>query len=134
MTAEEGQGASTSAQEIQSGQWLRVYGWRVADLRVRAGRMVVIGSGTALRRSGFYRAESPRGYAEALDASILEPNSIRGTIRSVDTAQATLTVRATDGREWRIWLPAAEVTVRNRPGTHDYRVGDEVEATIYTFP
>lgn len=123
-----------TAQEIQSGQWVRVYGWRVADLRVRAGRIAVIGSGTVLRRSGFYRAESPRGYAEALDASILAPNILRGTIRSVDTAQATLTVRTTDGRERHIWLPAAEISVCNRPDARDYRVGDEVEVTIYTFP
>lgn len=123
-----------TAQEIQTGQWVRVYGWRVADLRVRAGRIAVIGSGPAWRRSGVFRTESPQGYAEALDASTLESKFFRGTVRQVDTAQGTLTVRTSDGRERRIWLPAAEISVRNRPGAREYRVGDEVEVTIYTFP
>jgi len=127
------QGGAVSADQILPGQWVRVLGWRTDDLRLRVARVEQIGKDAALRRSSLYRVGSPLGYAESVEPSGLERITLRGIVRKVDAAAGYVTLRTPDQREHRIWLPAAEVTVLHRPGTHDYRAGDEVEAAIVMF-
>jgi hypothetical protein len=125
------QGGMVGAQEIAPGQWVCVYGWRTGDLRLRVARVEQIGK--SARRSRHYRANSPLGYAESAEPSTLEQVTLRGVVRKVDAGSGYLTLRTSEQREQRVWLPAAEITVRNRIRTGDYRVGDEVEVSITTF-
>lgn len=126
-------GAPASPQTLQPGQWVRVYGWRTDDLRLRVARIEPIGKDAALRRSNAYRAGNPLGYAERVGADGLERTTLRGKVHRIDAEHGYLTLRTPDQRERRIWLPAAEITVLSRPRARDYRIGDEIEVAVATF-
>jgi hypothetical protein len=124
---------SASPAALQPGQWARVYGWRTDDLRLRVTRIEPIGKDADLRRSTAYRIGNPLGYAERVDPTKLERRTVRGKVRSIDTEHGYLTLQTADQRELRVWTPAAEITVPNRPHPRDYRVGEEIEVSLVTF-
>ncbi|MGV3724991.1 MAG: hypothetical protein ACO1SX_29175 [Actinomycetota bacterium] len=129
------QGALGSIRSLGERQWVRVHGWRTEDLRMRVARIESLGKDDAFRASASYRADRPLGYAETPPPTALERHQLTGTITAVNGRERLLVkVRGAKEPESEIWLPAAEVTVRNRSAqTNELRVGDEVAITTFTF-
>jgi len=127
-------GEKISVHAIGEKQWIRAHGWRTDDLRMRVYRIENIGKDEALRTSAIYRSTSPLGYAENTAISSLERGTLNGTITEVNSNEGYIKVRGPGDTVAIVWLPAAEVSVRNRTtDMNDFQVGDEVEVTTFTF-
>jgi len=104
-------GKEISVHEIHRGQWVRAYGWRTGDLRMRVERLENIGKQEAFVSSSFYRAEFPLGYVDGITGEeAFTPFRHVGTVTSIDPTFGMVTVREADGTERVIYTDAATIT------------------------
>jgi len=101
-------GKQISVHEINDQQWVRVYGWRTDDLRMRVERLENIGKDEAFRSASFYRAEFPLGYADPLEGGDrFSPVKLNGTIVRTDPAFGSVIIRDDTGKEHVVYSDAA---------------------------
>jgi hypothetical protein len=93
-------GKKISVHEIHDKQWVRAYGWRSDDLRMRVERLENIGRDEAFRAAAFYRADSPLGYVEPLEGNNrFTPVTLSGTVVSTDPVWGSVTIRDDNNQE-----------------------------------
>jgi hypothetical protein len=128
-------GEKISVHEVHDGQWVRAYGWRTDDLRMRAERMENIGKDEAFRASNLYRSEFPLGYVDPFtDEKGFNAYSLSGTVVAVHRADGTALVRDAQGREHLVYTDLGRFSVDGRQVTYDrLRVGDRVTVEGRTF-
>lgn len=63
-TVLDAKGEKISVHEIDQGQWVRVSGFQIGDLRMRVNRMENIGAEEVFQKSNFFRSQWPMGYVE----------------------------------------------------------------------
>jgi len=127
-TVTDAKGEKLSVHEVKGGQWVRAYGWRTADLRMRVERMENIGADEAYQAATFYRKDFPLGYVESLDAEdMLAPLSVTGTVTSIAKDVGAIAVRDEAGRDQIVYTDNARITVGGQQvGMDRVRVGDKV--------
>lgn len=93
-------GKKISVHEIQDKQWVRAYGWRSDDLRMRVERLENIGKDEAFRAASFYRADYDLGYVDPLEGNDrFTPLKLSGTVVSTDPVWGSVTVRDENDKE-----------------------------------
>ena len=63
-TVLDAKGEKISVHEIDKGQWVRVTGTQIGDLRLRVDRVEEIGAPAVFEKSNFFRSDWPMGYVE----------------------------------------------------------------------
>lgn len=104
-------GKKLSVHEVNKNQWVRAYGWRTDDLRMRVERLENIGQDEAFRSVSFYRGDYPLGYVEPLEGNDrFSPLKINGTVVSTDPAFGSVTIRDEAGTLHTIYSDAFTFT------------------------
>jgi len=104
-------GKKLSVHEVNNGQWVRAYGWRTDDLRMRVERLENIGKDEAFRAVSFYRGDYPLGYVEPLEGNDrFSPTKVSGTVVSTDPAFGSVTIRDEAGTLHTIYSDAFTFT------------------------
>lgn len=104
-------GKKISVHEIGKGQWIRAYGWRSDDLRMRVERMENVGKDEAFRSAAFYRQDYPLGYVDVLEGNDrFNPLKVTGTVVSTDPAFGSVTIRDEAGTLHTIYSDAFTFT------------------------
>lgn len=87
-------GKPISVHEVHNRQWVRAYGWRTDDLRMRVERLENVGKDEAYRTAAFYRQDYPLGYVERLEGNDrFRSMKVSGTVVSTDPAFGSVTIR-----------------------------------------
>ncbi|MGV3721054.1 MAG: hypothetical protein ACO1SX_09105 [Actinomycetota bacterium] len=87
-------GKKISVHEINQDQWVRAYGWRSDDLRMRVERLENVGKDEAFRSAAFYRKDYPLGYVDPLEgADRFSALRLNGTVVSTDPTFGSVTIR-----------------------------------------
>lgn len=93
-------GKKISVHEIHDKQWVRAYGWRSDDLRMRVERLENIGKDEAYRAAAFYRTDYPLGYVDPLEGNDrFTPLTLTGTVVSTDPVWGSVTIRDENNQE-----------------------------------
>jgi hypothetical protein len=129
----DGKGEKISVHEVKKGQWVRVSGWQMDDLRMRVARVENIGADEAFRTSRFFRPEFPLGYVDRITGvrDDGKPVNISGTVTYVDVEGGYFTVKDAAGKEHAIYAELAEIH-RDSRGVlfRDVKMGDVVVVDI----
>jgi len=109
-------GKKISVHEINDKQWVRAYGWRTDDLRMRVERLENIGPDEAFRSATFYRQDYPLGYVDPLEGNDrFALFKTTGTVVSTDPAFGSVTIRDENGMERILYSD-----------TFTFRAGDQI--------
>lgn len=93
-------GKKISVHEIHNKQWVRAYGWRSDDLRMRVERLENIGKDEAFRAASFYRQDAPLGYVDPLEGNDrFTALTLKGTVVSTDPVWGSVTIRDENNKE-----------------------------------
>jgi hypothetical protein len=129
-------GKPISVHEVHQGQWVRAYGWRNGDLRMRVERLENIGADEAFRSSKLYRTDEPLGYVDVPEGTdVFVTTTITGPVVSLDRDLGTVTVRGPDG-ERTFFTDNANISVDGRRmSLSGIRRGDTItiETRSYRF-
>jgi len=128
-------GKEISVHEVHKGQWVRAYGWRIGDLRMRVERLENVGADQAYQSAKFYRRDYPLGYVELMEGdNAFAPYSVTGTVSAVDSSGEWIIVKDADGKEHTYYSDTGAVT---RSGAKirfdDVHVGDTITIEGRTF-
>jgi len=100
-------GKKISVHEIHDKQWVRAYGWRTDDLRMRVERLENIGKDEAYRAASFYRQDYPLGYVDPLEGNDrFTALTLKGTVVRTDPAWGSVTVRDENNKEYVLYSDA----------------------------
>jgi hypothetical protein len=101
-------GKPISVHEVNGGQWVRAYGWRSDDLRMRVERLENIGKDEAFRAAAFYRNDAPLGYLDPLEGpDRFTAVKLSGTVVRTDPAFGSVTIRDEAGKEHVVYRDGA---------------------------
>jgi len=104
-------GKKISVHEVNKDQWVRAYGWRTDDLRMRVERLENIGRDEAFRSAAFYRQDAPLGFVDPLEGTDrFSPLKLSGTVVSTDPAFGSVTIRDEAGAMHTIYSDAFTFT------------------------
>jgi len=121
-------GKKISVHEIQDKQWVRAYGWRSDDLRMRVERLENIGKDEAFRTASFFRADYPLGFVEPLEGNDrFSALKMSGTVVSTDPVWGSVTIRDENNQEHVLYGDAFHFTSEGTGVTFDrLKQGDKI--------
>ena len=87
-------GKPISVHEVHQRQWVRAYGWRTDDLRMRVERLENVGKDEVYQSAAFFRKDYPLGYVDPLEgADRFNTMKVNGTIVSIDPSFGSVTIK-----------------------------------------
>jgi hypothetical protein len=130
-------GKPLSVHEVSKGQWVRAYGWKSGDLRMRVERMENLGADEAFRATKAFRSDYPFGYFETPQGeNLFQSSTMSGTIVRIDKEFGTVTIRDANGNERTFFTDVASLKRGNDPVyLDDLRSGETIiiESRSYRF-